>query len=219
MRAAKAPRRQWRTALTGENGATPADRGPSLKIVGGADNQDRGPSQDRKRHIGAGEPPAAVVSQMRDGESVDENPDAHDGHAHDGREHDALDAARAEIAALTPEERSSLLLDVIVEGLEGDKAEDIVTIPLAGKSEIADSLVVASGRSQRHVGAMADKIVRQLKEKGFGRAKVEGANACDWVLIDAGDVIAHLFRPEVRAFYNLERVWSEEAHAPARADA
>ena len=80
-------------------------------------------------------------------------------------------------------------------------------------------MVVASGRSQRHVGAMADKVMRRLKEAGFGRARVEGATACDWVLIDAEDVIVHLFRPEVRSFYNLERVWSEAAHAPAKPDA
>lgn len=80
-------------------------------------------------------------------------------------------------------------------------------------------MVVASGRSQRHVGAMADKIVRKLKESGFDRARIEGAPACDWVLIDADYVIAHIFRPEVRRFYNLERIWSEAAHAPAKQDA
>lgn len=95
----------------------------------------------------------------------------------------------------------------------------MVAIDLAGKSDIADYMVVASGRSQRHVGAMADKILRRLKEAGFGSASVEGASACDWVLIDAEDVIVHLFRPEVREFYNLERVWSEAAHAPVKTDA
>ncbi|MHA7872960.1 MAG: ribosome silencing factor, partial [Hyphococcus sp.] len=84
---------------------------------------------------------------------------------------------------------------------------------------IADTMVVASGRSQRHVGAMADKVIRRLKDAGHGGIKAEGATACDWVLIDAGDVIVHLFRPEVRAFYNLERVWSEAAHAPVSSDA
>jgi ribosome-associated protein len=103
--------------------------------------------------------------------------------------------------------------------LDDGKAEDIVTIDLAGKSDIADAMVVASGRSQRHVGAMADKVMRRLKDAGFGRATVEGATACDWVLIDAGDVIVHLFRPEVRTFYNLERVWSEAARTPVTSDA
>jgi ribosome-associated protein len=103
--------------------------------------------------------------------------------------------------------------------LDDGKAEDIVTIDLAGKSDIADAMVVASGRSQRHVGAMADKVMRRLKDAGFGRATVEGATACDWVLIDAGDVIVHLFRPEVRTFYNLERIWSEAARTPVKSDA
>lgn len=119
------------------------------------------------------------------------------------------------LANLSPEERSKTMLSLILQELDDDKAEDVVTIDLSGKSDIADVMVVASGRSQRHVGAMADKVTRQLKEKGFGAARCEGQPACDWVLIDAGDVIVHLFRPEVRSFYNLERVWSEAAHAPA----
>lgn len=114
---------------------------------------------------------------------------------------------------------SQPLLTHILDELNDDKAEDIVTIELSGKSDIADHMVVASGRSSRHVSAMADKIVRRLKDEGFGRVHTEGANAADWVLIDAGDVIVHLFRPEVRSFYNLERVWSEAAHAPVSADA
>ncbi len=120
---------------------------------------------------------------------------------------------------MTPEERSREILSLIQSELDDDKAEDIVTISLAGKSDIADYMVVASGRSQRHVGAMADKILRRLKDAGFGAPRIEGATSCDWVLIDAGDVIVHLFRPEVREFYNLERVWSETAHAPVKTDA
>ncbi|WP_425410617.1 ribosome silencing factor [Hyphococcus sp.] len=120
---------------------------------------------------------------------------------------------------LSPEARSEKILSLILQELDDDKAEDVVTIDLAGKSDIADAMIVASGRSQRHVSAMADKILRGLKDVGFGRAKIEGAAACDWVLIDAEDVIVHLFRPEVRSFYNLERVWSETAHASAKADA
>lgn len=80
-------------------------------------------------------------------------------------------------------------------------------------------MVIATGRSQRHVGAIADKILRRLKDAGFGRARAEGQPACDWVLIDADDVIVHIFRQEVRAFYNLERIWSEAARAPVKADA
>ena len=123
------------------------------------------------------------------------------------------------LANLTPEERSQAILSLILQELDDDKAENVVTIPLAGKSDLADAIVIASGRSQRHVSAMADKVMRRLKEAGMGRARIEGAGACDWVLIDAEDVIVHLFRPEVRDFYNLERAWSEAAHIPAKSDA
>src|ERR1039457_4780624 len=93
------------------------------------------------------------------------------------------------------------LLDVMLEALDDAKAEEVVCIDLKGKTSIGDHMVVASGRSQRHVGAVADQLVRKLKEKGYGRARVEGLPNADWVLIDAGDVIVHIFRPEVRAFY------------------
>jgi ribosome-associated protein len=103
---------------------------------------------------------------------------------------------------------SASLLDEILVTLEDAKAEAVVTIDLKGKTSIADSMVVASGRSQRHVGAIADQLVRKLKDTGHGRARVEGLPHCDWVLIDCGDVIVHVFRPEVREFYNLEKMWS-----------
>jgi ribosome-associated protein len=103
---------------------------------------------------------------------------------------------------------------LILARLEDDKAADLVCIDLADKSSVADCMVVASGRSHRHVGAMADHLIRSLKEAGFGKARVEGMPHCDWVLIDAGDVIVHLFRPEVRSFYNIEKIWSVEP--PAR---
>ena len=122
------------------------------------------------------------------------------------------------MAALSPEDRSSAILALILSELDDDKAEEVVTIGLEGKTDIADAMVVASGRSARHVGAMADKVVKRLKDAGMGRARMEGAPTCDWVLIDAEDVIVHLFRPEVRKFYNLERIWSETARAPVRTD-
>ncbi len=128
-------------------------------------------------------------------------------------------SASPSLSGLPPDERAAATLALIQAQLDDDKAEDIVTIDLCGKTDIADAMVVASGRSARHVGAMADKIVRKLKEQGFGRARIEGAPACDWVLIDAEDVIVHLFRPEVRQFYNLERIWSETARAPVRPEA
>lgn len=99
----------------------------------------------------------------------------------------------------------------ILSRLDEDKAEEIVLIDLKGKSSVADSMVIASGRSHRHVGALADHLLRLLKDKGYGRARVEGLPNCDWVLIDAGDVVVHLFRPEVRAFYNIEKIWSVDA--------
>lgn len=105
------------------------------------------------------------------------------------------------------------LRDYLLARLDEEKTADITAISLDGKSEIADTMIIASGRSARHVSATADKILRSLKEAGMKEVKVEGKPACDWVLIDAGDVILHLFRPEVRAFYNLERIWSEAARA------
>lgn len=105
---------------------------------------------------------------------------------------------------------------LILHQLDEDQAIEVVTIPLAGVSSIADHMVIASGRSSRHVAAMAEKIAARIKEKGFGSARLEGLPTADWVLIDAGDVIVHLFRPEVRSFYNLERMWGADSTAAAR---
>jgi ribosome-associated protein len=102
------------------------------------------------------------------------------------------------------------LLNVVLDTLDAAKAEKVVCIDLKGKTSIGDHMVLASGRSQRHVGAVADHVIRKLKDEGFGRARVEGQPQCDWVLIDAGDVIVHVFRPEVREFYNLEKMWSAD---------
>jgi ribosome-associated protein len=109
------------------------------------------------------------------------------------------------------------LEDLILTRLDEDKAQDVVLIDMKDKSSVADVLIVASGRSHRHVGALADHLLRALKDSGQGKARVEGLPYCDWVLIDAGDVIVHLFRPEVRQFYNIEKIWSVEP--PARATA
>lgn len=108
--------------------------------------------------------------------------------------------------AQTPE-IESLIDDVILRSLDDDKAEDVLVIDLAGKSSLADAMIVASGRSQRHVGALADHLMRKLKDAGVGKVRVEGLPQCDWVLLDAGDVIVHVFRPEVRAFYGIDRMW------------
>jgi ribosome-associated protein len=123
-----------------------------------------------------------------------------------------LPAAAIE-ASQDDQSRTTALEDLILARLDDDKAQDIVFIDLKGKSAVADGLIVASGRSHRHVGAMADHLLRALKEEGYGRARVEGLPHCDWVLIDTGDVIVHLFRPEVRSFYNIEKIWSVEPPA------
>lgn len=109
---------------------------------------------------------------------------------------------------LSEANNSDHVLKHIVSWLEDGKAENIVTIPLAGKSSIGDFMVVATGRTDRHVGAVADQVHRKLKEHGFaGQVRVEGKENCDWVLIDTGDIVVHLFRPEVREFYNIEKMW------------
>ena len=107
------------------------------------------------------------------------------------------------------------LLNAVLAALDDAKAEDTVTIDLDGKSSLADYMVVTSGRSDRHVGAVADRVLRMLKDSGHGRAAVEGMETCDWVLIDAGDVVVHVFRPEVRDFYQLEKMWMTPAKTTA----
>jgi ribosome-associated protein len=98
-------------------------------------------------------------------------------------------------------------LAAVIASLEDSKAEEIITINIEGKTPIADRLVIASGRSHRHVAAVAEHLITALKEKGLGTPRIEGMPSADWVLIDQGDIIIHVFRPEVRAFYNLEKMW------------
>jgi ribosome-associated protein len=132
----------------------------------------------------------------------------------------ARSAQDAETASIEPEEgglSAAQLEKIVLAKLDDDKAEDIVTIDLTDKSSVADRMIVASGRSHRHVGAIADHLLRALKDAGYGRARVEGLPHCDWVLIDAGDLIVHLFRPEVRLFYNIEKIWAVDS--PHRAGA
>jgi ribosome-associated protein len=105
---------------------------------------------------------------------------------------------------------SDPLLSLVLETLDEAKALDVTSIDLAGKSSIADHLVVSTGRSNRHVGAIADQLAKKLKKETEFGAKVEGLSNCDWVLIDGGDVIVHVFRPEVREFYNLEKMWTAD---------
>ena len=112
---------------------------------------------------------------------------------------------------------SDTLLEGILSSLDDDKAEEIIAIDLRGKSEMADHMVIASGRSSRQVASISDNLVERLKARFGVLCKVEGKDAGDWVLIDAGDVIVHVFRPEVRAFYQLEKLWMAPTTETARA--
>lgn len=125
----------------------------------------------------------------------------------------ALGAAPRSTPHVEPQPRgraSEALLRDIVHWLDEAKAEEIVTIDLDGKSSIGDFMVVASGLNDRHVGAVADQLLKKLKEAGVSPLRSEGLESCDWALIDAGEIIIHVFRPEVRDFYNLEKMWSQE---------
>lgn len=134
----------------------------------------------------------------------------------------AKPATKARAAAVTARQKAAAakqiadrkhvaaMLKLVTSSLEDDKAENIIAIDLSGKTPMADYMVVASGRSGRHVAAVADHLMRRLKTEGFGLARVEGMTQGDWVLIDAGDIIIHVFRPEVREFYRLEKMWAAD---------
>jgi ribosome-associated protein len=105
--------------------------------------------------------------------------------------------------------------NLIITSLEDDKAEDIAVVDLIGKTSFADKMIIATGRSPRHVGSIADHLVDKLKSIGFPQVSVEGKELCDWVLIDAGDIIVHVFRPEIRDVYDLEKMWMIALAEPA----
>jgi ribosome-associated protein len=109
--------------------------------------------------------------------------------------------------ATPPEKGIEAALQTVIESLDDSKAEGMITIDIRGKSPLGDYMVVASGRSHRHVGAIADHLLSDLKDKGYGNPRVEGLPNCDWVLVDTGDIIVHIFRPEVREFYGIEKMW------------
>jgi ribosome-associated protein len=117
-------------------------------------------------------------------------------------------------AALKAQPDADKTLNMILSRLDDMKAEETVTIDLRGKSAFSDYMIVTSGRANRHVGAIAENVAKGLKETGIKGVHVEGLSNCDWVLIDSGDVIVHVFRPEVREFYNLERLWTQNPTAP-----
>ena len=124
--------------------------------------------------------------------------------------------AQAPIGASPDETGSEQLLSLIPSSLDQDGAEDILEIALAGKSALADYMVVASGRSTRHVAALSDNLIDRLKHQAGIASRVEGKEVADWVLIDTGDVIVHIFRPEVREFYQLEKMWLTAPDKTAR---
>lgn len=121
-----------------------------------------------------------------------------------------LDYLKRRISHLTQSLSPQALKELIEHFLDSKKAENIVTIDLKGKSSLADYLVIVSGTSQRHVGSMAELLREELKKKGLKNVHIEGLPQADWALVDAGDVIVHIFRPEVRTFYNLEKMWDLE---------
>ncbi len=124
----------------------------------------------------------------------------------------AVDSFRLDPAAI-----AQTIAQKAVASLEDAKAEDIVSLDLVGKTTLADVMIVASGRSNTHVGAMAERLIKALKEAGCGAPRIEGMPHNDWVLVDTGDVIVHLFRPEVRQFYNLEKLWGADRPAERKA--
>ena len=118
-------------------------------------------------------------------------------------------AKKVALAGLQPRDSADVVLELVLKRLDDMKAEETVTIDLRGKSAFSDYMVVTTGRSNRHVGSLAETVTKGLKEAGNKKLHVEGLPNCDWVLIDTGEVIVHVFRPEVREFYNLERLWTQ----------
>ncbi|MBV1868244.1 MAG: ribosome silencing factor [Marinosulfonomonas sp.] len=121
------------------------------------------------------------------------------------------------MTSLSKTSSSKALLELILAALDDDKAEDVISIDLRGKTQIADYMVVCSGRSTRQVSSMSEKLTDRIKNEFAILSKTEGKDQGDWVLIDAGDVIVHVFRPEVREFYQLEKMWMNPGQAPAEA--
>lgn len=132
-------------------------------------------------------------------------------------QHDAGNTGQKPDAGSQHDAEPGSILALVLASLDEDQAQELVNIPLQGKSSIADYMVIVSGRSTRQVASMAQKLGERLKKAGFPPARIEGLPAADWVLVDAGDVVVHLFRPEVRSFYNLERMWGFDDDASGAA--
>ena len=119
---------------------------------------------------------------------------------------------RVKVDAVAPAPHQAQL-DLMLAALDDAKAEEIVTLDLRGRTSLADAMIIATGRSNRHVSSVVHRVVEMLKEAGYSGLRSEGEPQCDWVLLDAGDIILHVFRPEVRAFYNLEKMWGSDRPA------
>lgn len=122
--------------------------------------------------------------------------------------------AKSRKTAATPSDLDRLQA-LIVTSLEDDKGEDIVTLDLAGKASFADRMIIANGLADRQISAMATHLQEKLRDNGFGRVRLEGANGSDWVLIDAGDIVVHLFKPDSRELYGLEKMWGADLDEPS----
>ncbi len=121
--------------------------------------------------------------------------------------------AIVQTARAVADDTAESLVELICESLDDSKAEDVTVIDLRGKTSLADHMIIATGRVDRHVGAIAEQLISKLKDEGHGKVRVEGMPHCDWVLVDANDVIIHIFRNEVRRFYNLEKMWGGDRPA------
>ena len=128
------------------------------------------------------------------------------------------DKARLQPVRVQAEPDTGQLVRNILNSLDDAKAEEVLSIDLKGKTSIADAMIVATGRSSTHVGAIADRVIKGCKEAGYPTPRVEGLPHCDWVLVDVGDVIVHVFRPEVRQFYNLEKMWGGDRPGESMAE-
>jgi ribosome-associated protein len=145
-------------------------------------------------------------SKASDGKAADSTP---------GKTAKSPRKAPTKAAASKAQPAADKTLTMILSRLDDMKAEETVTIDLRGKSAFSDYMIVTTGRANRHVGAIAENVTKALKENGIKNIHVEGLTNCDWVLIDSGDVVVHVFRPEVREFYNLERLWTQNPAAAA----
>ena len=173
----------------------------------------------RRRPRPSADGPAGLAKRHKASDNGADGP----GPPHQRKEVDAIQATHSSVPHLETVDTGNAdgpsrdVATIVQASLDADKADDVVSIDLAGKTTLADTMVIASGTSARHVSALAERLVERLRDAGVKQVQVEGLRAADWVLIDAGDVIVHVFRPEVRGFYNIERMWGDEGLVAGRA--